>query len=1037
MSAPEIREASPAPEQGQIVALRHKIWAVTNVRQTKSGSEVVNNVGLECLSDDSIGREIHVIWEREISPTVLESTSLPPLKGVDHPATFMAFLNALRWSSASLAEGNILQAPFRGGVQIEEYQLAPVVRATQMPRVRLLIADDVGLGKTIEAGLIAQELIHSHRANRVLVVCPAHLKTKWIDELAEKFGLEFRIIERETVINMRREFGPTINPWASFPRLVTSLDYLKQEHPQRLFEELAHRQSEDRRGVKPWDLLILDEAHNVSPSGGRSYIRDSDRTRMMRMISEHFEHKVFLTATPHNGYRESFTGLLELLDNLRFSRGTELDRKQLGAVTVRRLKDHILNLDGSRRFPERLVLPRDEEHDPGLYVQLKEKEIELFDLLNTYTESRLSRVEKGNRKRRPTEFVLTLLKKRALSSPMALRESLVTHTDTVGLREELDVGDSLFRSLEEKEQDDWSDDEEKEEAIEAATAAASRLCDTLTLSEQSQLRRMFEIADEFANGNSVLADSKAIALVNWIRHNLQSDGKWNDERVIIFTEYVHTLRYLERVFEAAGMDDAVLTVFGGMPFRDSGPPQNKLGRKSINEVFQSNPSTHPVRILLATDAASEGADFQRHCRNLIHYDIPWNPIRLEQRNGRIDRHGQTASRVLVHHFVYSNQADSRFLEQIVKKVEAIRTDLGCVSRLVADSVRKRVLGEDVTVDDIEKDARRELAVREMVIEDQDTDKIGYLVMKLNESRDKLGISNDSQLQLLEEALLIEGCQDAVSKRNDGTFVITSVPRSWGECRGYLTTEHFDRPLTFDRAKGRSDESIMIVHLDHPLMRRAMSAFRVQMWSSDDGRLKRVTVHKCDGLSKPVVVAWGRLALLGPEHNRLHEGLVSCAYVVGDKLLEEYHGELIPSESDGVVDDLDNIREMVEKHLLTLTDHLNTQGAKLATELTDVLKSRGIAAEKQARELASERITAIRKTIKEWEKHFFDPQGRFQFDDDEEDDQRKVDLECLRARLEELIVQREIEPRRQRDLYRVTNQRVYPLALQILLPREGS
>ena len=203
---------SPPPEQGQIVRVRHKVWAVTNIQQTKTKDSEVNKVILECLSDDSLGREVQVIWEREIAPTKLDSTQLPSLDSLDEPELLQAFLTALRWSSASLAEGDIMQAPFRGGVQIEEFQLAPVVRAINMPRVRLLIADDVGLGKTIEAGLIAQELIHSHRASRILVICPAHLKLKWADEMADKFGMEFRIIDRDAIIQMRREFGPTINP---------------------------------------------------------------------------------------------------------------------------------------------------------------------------------------------------------------------------------------------------------------------------------------------------------------------------------------------------------------------------------------------------------------------------------------------------------------------------------------------------------------------------------------------------------------------------------------------------------------------------------------------------------------------------------------------------------------------------------------------------------------------------------------------------------------------------------------------------------
>ena len=171
MAGQETEFENAIPEQGQVVWLRHKVWSVSSIGKTKSRSDgTIHKVALECLSDDSLGRCIQVIWEREIAPKVLESTSLPSPQQYDDPEIFNSFLTSLRWSSSSLVEGSALQAPFRGGVQIEEYQLVPVIRASQMPRVRLLIADDVGLGKTIEAGLIAQELIHNHRASKILVI---------------------------------------------------------------------------------------------------------------------------------------------------------------------------------------------------------------------------------------------------------------------------------------------------------------------------------------------------------------------------------------------------------------------------------------------------------------------------------------------------------------------------------------------------------------------------------------------------------------------------------------------------------------------------------------------------------------------------------------------------------------------------------------------------------------------------------------------------------------------------------------------------
>lgn len=1016
-----------APEQGQIVRLRHKIWAVTAVNKTKTQSTLaIHRVALECLSDDALGENIQVIWEREIAPDFVESTSLPSITGHDEPEIFDAFIRSLQWGSSSLAVGDMLQAPFRGGVQMEEYQLAPVIRAANMPRVRLLLADDVGLGKTIEAGLVAQELIHSHRASRVLIVCPAHLKIKWVDEMAERFGLEFKIIDRDSVLKMRKEYGPSINPWASFPRLVTSIDYLKTEHPRRLFDEYSGRRREESPNNRPWDLLILDEAHNAAPSGKKQYVRDSERTSLLRAISEQFEHKMFLTATPHNGYRESFTGLLEILDNLRFSRGTDLDKAQLSAVTIRRLKQEIINPDGTPRFPKRVILPHNEASDPHLYVTLEGDEQRLFNLLKAYTDSRLASVEK--RSERPLQFILTLLKKRALSSPLALRESLIVHTTNAGVKGELHIGESLFNNFEQKESEDWSDDEDKEDNLEAATNVASRLITELTDDEKNMLQSMFEIVDRQVSHFSIQEDSKAAALIVWINHNLRSSNQWNGERVIIFTEYKHTLNYLERILEKHGFLDATRTIIGGM---------NDADRKKINDEFQSSNSDTNVRILLATDAASEGADFQKYCRNLIHYEIPWNPIRLEQRNGRIDRHGQKADEVRIHHFVYKNQEDSEFLKHIVDKVETIRSDLGSVGALIADNVRKKALGQKVDLASIDDDARRRLAREEMTIEARENEGVAQMVEALNRARAALDISDNNQLDLLKQALRLEGCAEAIYEVGNDEFSLTRVPSAWTECKAYVSTDYLQKRLSFNRVRSREDDAVGIVHLDHPLMRRAISTFRIQMWGAQSSRsvLNRVAIFESSEVTSPAIIAWGRQVLLGAEHNRLHEGLVRCQLSIeGDTVVTT---KITRPEDVKIFDgNLEDVRVVISPHIDAITRQLSSIAEAEAETLIATLNDRGEVARKHAQSLATERITAIRNAIKDWQERSAALQLQFAFDD-EEQEQREQDFLALQHRLEQLQQERETEPKRQRDLYKVTDQRMYPVAIEIIFPKGGN
>src|SRR5438552_10078976 len=175
--------------------------------------------------------------------------------------------------------------------------------------------------------------------------------------MRDKFGLEFRIVDSELLRELRRKRGLHVNPWTHFPRLITSIDFLKRERPIRLFREALPAEGESAF-PRRFDLLIVDEAHNVAPSGTGRYATDSLRTSAIRLLAPHFEHKLFVSATPHNGYPESFSALLELLDNQRFARSVRPNPEQVGAIMVRRLKRELPpRWDGMPRYPERVIAP--------------------------------------------------------------------------------------------------------------------------------------------------------------------------------------------------------------------------------------------------------------------------------------------------------------------------------------------------------------------------------------------------------------------------------------------------------------------------------------------------------------------------------------------------------------------------------------------------------------------------------------------------------------------------------------------------------
>lgn len=341
------------PQPGQTVMVRNRPALVRDVRT--GGNPLVGGnlhlVDLEYLDDRSDRTSDTVIWEREVSPRVLSAVRLPDLDTgqPDPPDRLQAFLDAIRWSApnrladpkASTVPDPFLLSPWHGAVKTESYQLYPVLKALAMPRISLLLADDVGLGKTVEAGLILTELIARRRVRRVLVVCPAALQLQWQEELRSKFSLDFTRMDRSQVEALQREMGMDVNPWGTSPRMITSMDYLRQPDVLQKFLSAADAMYRVGSGLLPWDLLIVDEAHNFIP--GRMG-DESQRCQMLREVAAHFEHRLFLTATPHNGFTVSFTGLLELLDPVRFQQKTELaegDHRQVSAVMVRRLKSEL------------------------------------------------------------------------------------------------------------------------------------------------------------------------------------------------------------------------------------------------------------------------------------------------------------------------------------------------------------------------------------------------------------------------------------------------------------------------------------------------------------------------------------------------------------------------------------------------------------------------------------------------------------------------------------------------------------------------
>lgn len=1043
---------SNTPEVGQLVVVRKRPFVVTEVIPSAPGfsgqiNQKCNMVKLSSVEDDGLGEELQVIWELEPGTTVFEKSALPDPVSFDHPKRLEAFLDAVRWGAVSQADDKALQSPFRSGIEIDEYQLDPVVRALSMPRVNLLIADDVGLGKTIEAGLVVQEMILRHRVRSVLIVCPSSLQVQWKEEMRDKFGLEFRIIDSEAISQLRRKRGIHVNPWTHFPRLITSVDFLKRERQLRSFRETLP--SGDQPAFpRAYDLMIVDEAHNVAPSGRGKYATDSMRTMAIRSLAPHFEHKLFLSATPHNGYRESFAALLELLDNQRFARAVTPDRAQLEAVMIRRMKSELkLRWDGSRRFAERVV-----RH---LEVPYTAEERHAHLALKQYSELRLSSATSDGQ-RMAAEFVLKLLKKRLFSSPAAFGITLEKHIETVGANK---AAYSAIKDIDEYS-DDYANDEEYELETFEVVSSVSKTLSPLSVEEQGLLT----LLRDYANKASRRPDCKAQALIDWLNATLRANDSWNGERVIIFTEYRATQKWLFDLLAREGLasDGRLEMIYGGMPNEQ---------REAIKAAFQAHPKEAPVRILLATDAASEGVNLQNHCSRLIHFEIPWNPNRMEQRNGRVDRHGQKADEVGIYHFVGRGfdsvsssekvgelEADLEFLMRAALKVETIREDLGKVGPVIASQVEEAMLGRRTRLDTSRAEQEAEPVRQMLKFERKLREQLEKLAAQLHETQHELNLTPEHienvvrvGLELAEQPALIPVEVEGIwpdplgGRKSSPVFQLPALYGSWEQCVDGLRHPHTHkvRPIVFDPALATGRDDVVLAHLNHRLVQMCLRLLRAEIWSlgGTTKHLSRVSACVVDDseLTHPVVIAHGRIVVLGGDNHRLHEEII----IAGGALIEGRFTRLNVGETKAAfaAATVYPVPQLIEARFQLLWEK-NKDSLRSALDARMVERTKNL--EKNLDELAEKEVNKLKTVMTELQRNIqaeLDRKDGVQLmldlgGDEPGKQQRERDLAALRRRLGEIPEEIARESEHIRSRFANPSARLFPVAVTWLIPRRA-
>jgi superfamily II DNA or RNA helicase len=703
------------------------------VEDERSANDGLDALRLACVDDDEQGEIVEVLWDAELDGSVLQDEGWETVAkvGTDDPGVFSAYLRTLRWKTATAADRDLFQAPFRAGIHQDAYQLLPLRKALRLPRVNLLIADDVGTGKTVEAGLVVREMLLRRRVDLVLVAAPAGMVRQWQDELEAKFGLSFTLIDREHLANLRRERGYTANPWSSGSRFIISHSLMVDETYVGGLRDLLGN-------FRPRALLILDEAHHAAPASGSRYAVDSQFTRTVRGLAERFEHRLFLSATPHNGHSNSFSSLLEILDPQRFTRGVPVKPRELDAVMVRRLKSDLRYF--GERFPERVVEPI---RITGLSNDAPE--LVLARKLAEYGDALRARaVNLPPREAGYVRLTFVGLQQRLLSSIAAFAKTLEVHRKGL-LRADLGASEAAAEAFVRggaETEDEPVDDaigeeliqEEEDQAAESAGAFARGASDIALVDE------MLEIARNHAHR----PDARIRQLVEWIRANMAPTGRWIELRLILFTEYEDTRRWVEkRLAEALddlNPDDRIASFTGATP------PDR---REELKRRFNADPAKEALRILICTDAAREGINLQMRCHDIIHIDLPWNPARLEQRNGRIDRKLQPSPKVWCRYFVYEQREEDVVLQALVRKTELIRTQLGSAGEVIGHRLSLHLEREGITrakslareIDEAGDEELRKTAVAEM--DDETAARRARQAKEIDDLRETLELSRES------------------------------------------------------------------------------------------------------------------------------------------------------------------------------------------------------------------------------------------------------------------------------------------------------
>ncbi len=841
---------------GSRVSARGLAWDVLEVAPL--GAQTL--LRLRCAGGDLGGLEWEILHPAD-PVELLRSELRPDVPGP--PAAWRLYHQAYLLEQV-LGPADML-AVEPGRVRIEPYQLVPLMRALELPRPRLLLADGVGLGKTIEAGLIACELIARRRAHRVLIVAPAGpLLVQWAQEMRQRFGLRFAAIADAAALQQQRrrlELGG--NPFDAIALCMTSLDFAKQEH---VLEELER---------SAWDLAIIDEAHHCI-STGSSEREDTQRRRLAEVIARRSDGLLLLTATPHDGYDAHFASLIELLDpSLVDGRGGLVGSAYRRHV-VRRLKSHIRDpATGAPLFRERRVIPVKVELDS---VHLEP--VRLFHrALAALIAPRLRRATRDWEHADALGFVSLL--KRSVSTISACVKTLrvvaeryreLGKVEAEALRRERARSLRAYRKrllrygvLDERDESDLVELEADGMAADLLTAPEPANSDG-TAAALDALIQLGEAAES--------ADPKLEVVGRELRVIRAVHPATN---VLIYTEYADSqLAALRALRSSYG---GVLAISGV----DAERERTRIAERCAEE---------DGIILVSTDSLAEGLNLHQRCFNLIHLDLPYNPNRLEQRNGRIDRYGQERD-PQIRYLYLAGTFEERLLLRLIAKYEKARAHLAFMPDTLGVTADEEAWSTGLVAGFAEHQAGlfddAPTAIRTLDREAEDANSAEYrdLLHEIDRAFDGFDRSavrhgwpgdnamNGGAAQISAAAATIQRSDALLGRVDLPDFIGAAIAAETGQKsagRGVLRLpadwsagldelpgfDHEHRVLRFTRDNSRLRDargrSLAVIGRAHPVVRRAISSVQMPTGSECDNRVS--VAPAMEGAQLAVLLTFG-------------------------------------------------------------------------------------------------------------------------------------------------------------------------------------